>query len=74
MEKINVDIEYIFERMEENEGDIIVKKGSEEKSIPTEMLLYEFNLEDVQDINYIVDTKEIEIKLINNCIIMVDML
>lgn len=74
MEKINVDIEYIFERMEENEGDIIVKRGNEEKSIPAEMLLYEFNLEDVQDINYIVDTKEIEIKLINNCIIMIDML
>lgn len=74
MEKINVDIEYIFERMEENEGDVIVKRESEEKSIPAEMLLYEFNLEDVQDINYIVDTKEIEIKLIDNCIIMVDML
>lgn len=74
MEKINVDIEYIFERMEENEGDVIVKRENEEKSIPAEMLLYEFNLEDVQDINYIVDTKKIEIKLIDNCIIMVDML
>nr|DAM23904.1 MAG TPA: hypothetical protein [Caudoviricetes sp.] len=73
MEKIEIGIMDIIERMEENEGCIIIIEDAKEKTIEAKLLLYEFDIEDITKINYILETGDIEI-LLNSRKILVQML
>lgn len=73
MKKIEIGIMDIIERMEENEGCIIIIEDAKEKTIEAKLLLYEFDIEDITKINYILETGDIEI-LLNSRKILVQML
>ena len=73
MEKIEISIMDIIERMEENEGYITVIEDTKEKTIEAKLLLYEFDIEDITKINYIIGTGDIEI-LLNSRKMLVQML
>lgn len=73
MEKIEISIMDIIERMEENEGYITVIEDTKEKTIEAKLLLYEFDIEDITKINYIIGTGDIEI-LLNSRKILIQML
>ncbi|WP_195618873.1 hypothetical protein [Clostridium paraputrificum] len=73
MEKIEIGIMDIIERMEENEGYITIIEDTKEKTIEAKLLLYEFDIEDITKINYILGTGDIEI-LLNSRKMLVQML
>lgn len=73
MEKIEIGIMDIIERMEENEGYITIIEDTKEKTIEAKLLLYEFDIEDITKINYIIETGDIEI-LLNSRKMLVQML
>lgn len=73
MKKIEIGIMDIIERMEENEGYITIIEDTKEKTIEAKLLLYEFDIEDITKINYILETGDIEI-LLNSRKILVQML
>ena len=73
MKKIEISIMDVIEKMEENEGYITVVENTKEKTIEAKLLLYEFNIEDITKINYILGTGDIEI-LLNSRKILVQML
>lgn len=73
MKKIEISIMDVIEKMEENEGYITVVENTKEKTIEAKLLLYEFNIEDITKINYILGTGDIEI-LLNSRKMLVQML
>lgn len=73
MKKIEIGIMDIIERMEENEGYITIIEDTKEKTIEAKLLLYEFDIEDITKINYIINAGDIEI-LLNSRKMLIQML